>query len=168
VVKKVVKKTAAKKITHNIRTSYLGAIFGGDYSKHVDAAVKTLKDFKKKTSFDAIAFTGTSGAGIAFPLSYFLKLPLLHIPKSGVYRHSANSLEGTVNSKKYVIVDDFIASGDTVRRIERTISTQTTAKPVAIFLFASRGLPNYSLGLHKVPVIVLPTPGSYDAPVYKT
>jgi hypothetical protein len=167
--KKVAKKKVAETITHTIRTSYLGGIFGGDYAKHVDAAVETVKKFKAKNNFDAIAFMGTSGAGMAFPLSYFLKLPLIHIPKPGVSRHSNNTIEGTVSSKKYLIVDDFLASGNTVRNIERVITDQTTdSKPVGIFLYESRATPPYTLGKYTVPVITMPTPAGYYPASYTT
>jgi len=156
-------------MTHIISTSYLGGIFGGDYAKHVDAAVKTVKDFKKHTDFDAIAFMGTSGAGMAFPLSYFLKLPLIHIPKPGVYRHSSYIIEGTLSSKKYLIVDDFLASGNTVRKIEEAITDQTVgSKPVGIFLYQSNGSSLYILGKYSVPIVTMATPAGYYAASYTT
>jgi hypothetical protein len=173
----VVKKTPAKKakpkltpekITHNVTTGYLGGLFGGDYAKHVDAAVKTIKEFRKNNPFDAIAFTGTSGAGMAFPLSYKMKIPLIHIPKPGVYRHDYSKVEGTRSSKKYLIVDDFIGGGSTVKRIEKTITDEISTKPepVGIFLYegpVAGGNQKMTLGNFNVPIFTLPTPAPYYA-----
>ncbi len=171
--KKVKAKPTPKKITHVIRTGYLGGLFGGTFAKHVDDAVKAVKEFQKKTPFDAIAFTGTSGAGMAFPLSYVMKIPLIHVPKPGVYRHDYSKVEGTVSSKKYLIVDDFIGGGTTVKKIESTITEELKnniepPQPVGIFLYEA---PNYkgsrtnmTLGKYSVPIFTLPTPAPYYAP----
>jgi hypothetical protein len=177
VKKAVVKKTPAKKakpklspekITHNVTTGYLGGLFGGDFAKHVDAAVKVVSEFRKKHPFDSIAFTGTSGAGMAFPLSYVMKVPLIHLPKPGVYRHDYSKVEGTRSSKKYLIVDDFIGGGSTVKRIEKTITDEIMSKPEPVGIFLYEG-PNtgssrkMTLGKFSVPIFTLPTPAPYYA-----
>jgi adenine/guanine phosphoribosyltransferase-like PRPP-binding protein len=138
--KKVVQKKPRKKIKHEIWTGYLGSIFGAGYLKMVPAAAKKLRAIQKTHPFDAIAFTGTSGAGIAFPLSLLLKLPLIHVRKKNVKSHYSDTIEGTISSKRYLIVDDFIASGATVNRIISTIKKDKNlkkAKAVGIFLYDS-------------------------------
>lgn len=67
---------------------------------------------------DAIAFTGSSGAAIAFPLAARYKLPLIMIRKDGDQCHGA-SLECNYHGRitNYIIVDDFICTGATIRRI---------------------------------------------------
>lgn len=43
--------------------------------------------------FDAIAFRGTSGAAMAFPLSYITGIPLIHVRKTEVSSHSQARLK---------------------------------------------------------------------------
>jgi len=132
--KKPVKK--ATKITHQIRSEYLGKVYGKQFLKLVPAAVKRLRALKRKIPFDAIAFRGSSGAALAFPLSYFLKVPLIHVRK-GQSHYGGGSIEGTISSKRYIIVDDFVESGRTVKTIIREINREMNAKAVAICLYAA-------------------------------
>lgn len=140
--KQIVKKKPVKrqKIQHEIQTEYLSKVYGAYYLSLVPAAVKTLRALKKKYKFDAIAFRGSSGAALAFPLSYFLKVPLIHVRK-GKSHYGGGPIEGTISSQRYVIVDDFVDSGRTVKTIVREIKKEMDAKPVAICLYAGG---NYS------------------------
>jgi adenine/guanine phosphoribosyltransferase-like PRPP-binding protein len=135
------KKPSKKKpngIRHRIETEYLGRVYGKNFLKLVPKAVSTLKAFRKKHPFDAIAFTGSSGAALAFPLSYFLKVPLIHVRKKDK-NHYGGSIEGTISSRKYIIVDDFIESGTTVYKIINTIKKEYShpAEIVGICLYDS-------------------------------
>jgi orotate phosphoribosyltransferase len=118
----------------------------------VPNAVKLIKAYRKKHPFDAIAFTGSSGAALAFPLSFFLEIPLIHVRKDDK-NHYGKPIEGTVSSKKYLIVDDLIASGASIRKIVKTIDKEYKhkAKPVAIYLYDS----DRSLPLDKIPIVTL-------------
>ena len=99
-------------------------------------AVKLLRLFRRKNPFDAIAFTGTSGAALAYPLSYLLGMPLICVRKSIRDNHFGSKLEGLVSAKKYIIVDDFIESGKTINRITRSIKSENKkAKCVGIYLY---------------------------------
>lgn len=135
-MKKNAPKKKCPKIQHQIRSEYLGKVYGKQFLKLVPAAVKKLRAIKRKYPFDAIAFRGSSGAALAFPLSYFLKLPLIHVRK-GNSHYGSGAIEGTISSKKYVIIDDFIDSGATVKKIIREVSKEMDAKPAAICLYAS-------------------------------
>lgn len=138
-MKKVAKKKATpakrKKIVHKIQSEYLGKVYGKQFLKLVPLAVKKLRAIKKKYPFDAIAFRGSSGAALAFPLSYFLKLPLIHVRKGE--SHYSGTIEGTISSKRYIIVDDFIDRGTTVKKIISEIKKNIGAKPVAICLYSA-------------------------------
>lgn len=152
--KKAVQKKTRKKIQHEIWTAYLGSIFGSGYLKMVPSAAKKIRAIRKAHPFDAIAFTGTSGAGIAFPLSYLLKIPLIHIRKKSIRAHTSATVEGTISSKRYLIVDDFIASGKTIDRIRDTIKKDKqlkSAKAVGVFLYDSTRMTPYK----KLPVFNL-------------
>lgn len=66
---------------------------------------------------DAIAFRGSSGAAFGFPLAMQMKLSPIYVRKEKEATHGM-SVEGPrkrVNS--YIIVDDLVASGNTVKAI---------------------------------------------------
>lgn len=58
-------------------------------------------------------------SAVAFPLAVMLNKPLIHVRKSK--GHSKRMVEGYYGAKTYVIVDDFIESGKTLREIKNHI-----------------------------------------------
>lgn len=105
-----------------IQTDYLGKIYRvNDFVKVVEKAARHITAFRKKQPFDAIAFTGTSGAALAYPLSVKLKLPLICVRKSKRDNHFGSKIEGVSNARTYIIVDDFIASGTTIKKIRKSV-----------------------------------------------
>ena len=155
VVKKKVapKKAAAKKLVHKIKSEYLGKVYGKQFLKLVPLAAKKLRALRKIHPFDAIAFRGSSGAALAFPLSYLLKIPLIHVRK-GASHYAGGTIEGTISSKRYIIIDDLIDRGTTVKKIISEIKKNIGAKPVAICLYSGgtysgtaefEGVPLYSI-----------------------
>jgi adenine/guanine phosphoribosyltransferase-like PRPP-binding protein len=133
-MKKTVKK---KQIRHQIRTDYLGKVYGKGFLELVPKTARKLRAILRKHPFDAIAFTGSSGAALAYPMSYFLKLPLIHVRK-GNSHYYGGKIEGTISSKRYLIIDDFIDSGRTMKRVIKTIGKALPkAKVVAICLYSS-------------------------------
>ncbi len=75
---------------------------------------KKMLALKKKLKFDAIVFRGNSGAAIAFPVSVATGIPVVLVRKEGSH---GSKIEGSCNVSKYIILDDFISSGDTMRKI---------------------------------------------------
>ena len=73
-----------------------------------------------KYEFDAIAFRGLSGALIAPVVAMQMGKSLIAVRK-GESCHSPNMIEGDVNALTYVIVDDFVSSGETCRKIAQHI-----------------------------------------------
>lgn len=122
---------------HTIKSDYLNSIYQvQDYKKLVNKAAAAIKAFKLKNPFDAIAFTGTSGAALAYPISAMLKIPLICVRKGA--NHYGEPIEGCVTATKYIIIDDFISMGRTMKKIISTIKKEMpTAKPVAIFLYTA-------------------------------
>ena|SRR5271156_4732446 len=118
-------------------TSYLGRIFDvNQYPQLINKLSIKIKKFQQKQSFDAIAFTGTSGCSVAFTLSYKLGIPLICIRKNSDNSHFNGLYEGVENVKRYIIVDDFIASGDTIATIKKNVLLRSKrAKLVGIFLY---------------------------------
>jgi orotate phosphoribosyltransferase len=71
--------------------------------------------------FDSIAFRGMSGALCAPTLAVRMKKNLIMVRKEGDKNHSGSLVEGFSNSKRYIIVDDFIDSGNTVCEIVKAV-----------------------------------------------
>ena len=69
----------------------------------------------------AIAFSGMSGALIAPIVALRLKKPLIMVRKDNDGSHSSLAVEGVVGSDTYIILDDQISTGATVRRIKKHI-----------------------------------------------
>ncbi len=84
-------------------------------------AVKYVTDCLKTVPFDVLVFRGFSGAVIGPTVALRLKKPWALVPKVGDNSHSSRQIEGKVQGT-YVIIDDFIDSGDTIRAIKNAIS----------------------------------------------
>jgi len=93
---------------------------------------KVLRRVRMKlrhTKYDAIAFRGMSGAAVAFPLAAMANKGLICVRKEDS-SHSPYLVEGLVGNdiKRYVIVDDFINSGNTLRNIKQSINEEYSDK----------------------------------------
>ena len=97
-----------------------------------------FETLRKTVKFDAIAFCGSSGAAFAFPLAVSHKIPLIYVRKTGEQSHG-NPVEcnGEGRIKKYLIVDDFIASGATVEWIAAQVKkySKGDVKPAVVGVF---------------------------------
>lgn len=85
----------------------------------VKAAVEALKGWK----FDAIAFRGMSGTIISVAVALKMKKPMIMVRKSTSDNHSGMWVEGFKKAKTYIILDDFISSGETARTIVEKVKT---------------------------------------------
>lgn len=132
-------------------------MYSKSFLKLVPLAVKKLRAIKRNHPFDAIAFTGSSGAALAYPLSYLLKLPLIHVRK-GSSHYGGGKIEGTISSKRYIIIDDFIETGASIRRIIKAVNSELEdAKLVAICLYSSNRLASFDNKGKDIPVFTVPT-----------
>lgn len=79
-------------------------------------AVRVL-ELQSQTPFEALAFRGMSGAAVCYPLQFMLGIALLNVRKEGM--HHGRTVEGPADRRveRYLIVDDQIDSGATVRAI---------------------------------------------------
>jgi len=107
-----------------VKSDYLTPIFKPEkYSNLIEKSITAIKKYKYK--FDAIAFTGVSGAAFAFPIASTLKIPLICIRKKtddSHYMEDRTSVyEGVTRIKRYIIVDDFCNYGGTIARIKREV-----------------------------------------------
>jgi adenine/guanine phosphoribosyltransferase-like PRPP-binding protein len=103
-----------------------------ELEKRIQFAVRALKGHQ----FDAIAFSGMSGALIGPPVAMRLGKTFLMVRKGSLDEssHSPLSLEGDYAAKSYVILDDFSETGATVQRIKKEISAIMPAAKYVGFL----------------------------------
>lgn len=99
----------------------------------IPATVRILKRLRAGgLEFDAIAFRGMSGALYAAPVAYLLNVPLIMVRKTDANGHTGShsyyKVEGDLNAMTYLVLDDFISSGHTVREIVREIHEWNGAK----------------------------------------
>jgi len=95
----------------------------------IELAVTDCEKGLEGIEFDTIAFRGMSGALVAPIVARDLKKEIILVRKTGEDNHSGYSLEGHIGAKKYVILDDFISTGKTVREIiKQVIACTKTAE----------------------------------------
>jgi adenine/guanine phosphoribosyltransferase-like PRPP-binding protein len=113
-------------------TAYLATFFA-DPAAVIDYLAGELEPHKDR--FDAIAFRGMSGAMVAPAVAIKLGKPFILVRKRGDGSHSEHQVEGAVGCSRYIIVDDLIASGETVRAIQDDVSRHSKATCVGIALW---------------------------------
>lgn len=104
------------------KSAYLSSVLD---PRRLKVVVKLLvKVIKRKVgldNFDAIAYRGMSGAGVATTLGYLFGKPLLLVRKGNVSCHTSRRTEGAVKAERILVVDDCIATGETLVTMVRDI-----------------------------------------------
>lgn len=81
-----------------------------------------LAQLMEQTGATAVAVTGKSGMSMAFATLMMYDFPLIVVRKPHELSHGS-PIEGTIQTVvKYLILDDLVASGDTVRAIIERIA----------------------------------------------
>jgi adenine/guanine phosphoribosyltransferase-like PRPP-binding protein len=103
------------------KPNYVGSMYLHKFTRtknlreRVQLAVRALKDWDQH--FDAIAFSGMSGALIAPCVSLRMNKEMIMVRKPTATgrrgSHSDHCIEGDIAARNYIIVDDFIDSGRT-------------------------------------------------------
>ena len=128
-------------MTHepNYCTSHVDRVFRTDLvAKLIPAACRELKRMEAAgLRIDAIAFRGMSGCLFGAPLAARMRKPMIMVRKKCAdcgreQSHTNQLVEGDRNAKTYVIVDDFIATGNTVRTIQAAITEWSQAVCVGV------------------------------------
>jgi adenine/guanine phosphoribosyltransferase-like PRPP-binding protein len=118
------------------RSSYLHEVLDVGHRSVIIAEIVNQLTKYGLGKFDTIAFRGMSGALVVPEVAAKINKPMLMIRKSDGH-HSSWSVEGNTNLKSYIIIDDLIASGATVKNIlegvEGSANYVTDCK--AIFLY---------------------------------
>lgn len=103
-----------------IQSSYLSEVFNpSTYTEVIRKVRMKLRNIK----YDTIAFRGISGAAVAFPLAAATGKNLICVRKVNA-SHCHLNVEGCFVGKRYIIVDDFIISGDTLKEIKSSIEEE--------------------------------------------
>ena len=126
-----------------IHSGYMKNVFNPDtFPRIIDSAFKTAEKIRNKHPYDSIAFCGMSGCAMAFILAHKMGLPMLCVRKQETKSHFTNGgkfVEGNLSAEKYLIIDDFMAVGDTVRYIIKSIKNEVpVASCSAILLYSQR------------------------------
>lgn len=91
----------------------------------------------------AIAGSGHSGLIVAGAVSYLLRIPVIAVRKPDEKPKAdgkALNLNVPLTATRYVIVDDMIGTGETVRRIVNTVyQVLPQLRPAAILLYYTAG-----------------------------
>jgi orotate phosphoribosyltransferase len=95
-------------------------------AERMQQATEDIIALKKKLNFQALAFTGSSGAAIAFIVGMAAQIPIIYVRKKNESHHG-NRIESNTQAPicSYLIVDDFTATGETVRSIYNAIQAVT-------------------------------------------
>lgn len=121
-------------------TGYLEQLIDPNSRKDtIDKAVEYLRNIEKDYPFDAIAFTGMSGALIGVPVADILGKGLIAVRrKDDKSNHSGRAVEG-VKASRYVIIDDLIATGATLFHVRDSIKWwHPEASLVGVYLYYSK------------------------------
>lgn len=125
----------------NRHPGYTGAVFETDrFQGLVDRLGIYLMALNKETPFDVVAGTGNSGALLCAALSYKLGIPLITVRKEVESHCSGMTVTGHYLDSRYLIIDDLISSGKTMKRVVNEINrassyTGRTSKCVGIVLY---------------------------------
>ena len=115
-------------------SNYLNDILKhGGLKQVVDRLVQILRR-KNAPEFDAIACCGCSGFLVAPAVALRLKKNLIIIRKSIANCHSRLLVEGPLNTKKYIIIDDLIDKGNTIKKILKAMEYENSIC-VGIYLY---------------------------------
>jgi orotate phosphoribosyltransferase-like protein len=107
---------------------------------------ETLPKLLAEYDAQAVVVTGKSGMSVAFAAMMLADIPLIVVRKRGENAHG-EMIEGvtSVEVRRYIILDDFVSSGATVRTVVRDIDdycrVQCYARPepVAVACYLSGG-----------------------------
>jgi len=98
----------------------------------IESAVKVLQN----KEFDSIAISGLSGLTFGSILAFQLNKPLIVVRKPhDTTIHGARRIEGNQGSKKYLIVDDCISTGHTIKFITEQIYSKTKSVCTGVYTY---------------------------------
>jgi translation initiation factor IF-1 len=103
------------------------------FNRVVNDAVEALRPHVGK--FDSIAFRGTSGAMIAPAVAAALGKHMTLVRKDDGH-HEIGPISGRINMPAYIILDDLVATGNTVKAIQTVLGGRSPAsRCVGLYLW---------------------------------
>lgn len=103
------------------------------FASVVEYSVNGLREIQ----FDALVFRGFSGAVVGAAVAHVMQKPWILVRKPSDSSHSGCTVEGTTKGK-FVIIDDFLSSGQTVRETIQVMGNRfmcPDAQCIGVFLY---------------------------------
>lgn len=98
----------------------------------LQVASARFAELRSELQVDAIAFSGSSGCAVAFHLAVQHQIPLIYVRKPDEKAHGEKvECNSSADIRRYLIVDDFVFTGETVVRIINAIQVHTERSPVS-------------------------------------
>lgn len=102
---------------------------GGSYAPKLDypeaLVSQILRDLNPRTNdFDTIVATGTSGMMIAPIIAMIMRKHMVAVRKPGENSHSGGLKLQGIFGERWIFLDDFIATGNTLRRVVGTVEQE--------------------------------------------
>lgn len=120
----------------SLKTAYLQSLDPTLLKQEIAMTVKSIGKLK----FASIAFRGVSGSLVAPAVAVRLKKGLIVVRKDTSSQHSCYLVEGhrLIGPQKYIIIDDFPSSGQTVKEIVNEIKERhnAAAKCVGVYWYS--------------------------------
>lgn len=120
-----------------MHAEYLHAINPEKRQRAVNFVLDLIKG--KKLQFDTIAVRGFSATSIGSMVAYLLEKPLCYIRKEEESCNSCNRVEYDQSIGKFLIIDDLVCSGNTVKQIiEQALKKDYKAECIGVALYRDR------------------------------
>lgn len=101
----------------------------------VKATATALRRLQKILGFKQIVCTGISGQSIAWPVGYVTEIPVAVVRRRGERQHHGYAAENFTRNRKYIILDDFVSSGDTVKHVLKTLCEDDHDTPLCVGVY---------------------------------
>lgn len=107
-----------------LSTSYHKTVTPQNLMEIVDRTAARIKEWiEAGNSITHIVATGSSGQAVAWPVSYKLGIPVCIVRKPAEASHDGN-VSGSGDLGDYIVIDDLISSGATIKRVQKEIGDQ--------------------------------------------
>lgn len=93
----------------------------GILKKKLNMLLPTIIEVSMETDATSLIVSGTSGVWLGSLLTMQQDLPVVLVRKDGENSHGS-IVEGNTDSKRGLVIDDFISSGTTINRIARSLA----------------------------------------------
>lgn len=112
------------------------------FKRVVKQTATAIRRLQKLLEFNQIVCTGISGQSIAWPVGYVTDIPVAVVRRKSERGHHGYKVENFSRYKRYIIIDDFICTGDTIRHMVQTINKEYAddgSQCVGVFCYSPTG-----------------------------